>query len=242
MKFKSSIEKQIHCAVCSTSIEIKVYDNPDHPEFGQPTVKYKKTNTCSVLCQHEWQKSISWEQRIGKKRADEIRSERKMQLERYNPSTDPKIAAKIGSSLKAFLKNNSHTRTGENNPFYNKKHSEENIQHWKKSKAGKWSYNAEQKEKQAKNSPKKEKHHAWKGGISNGEYGLEFNKELKTIVKESYEYTCQLCQTKTTELDVHHIDYNKKNNSLTNLLPLCKKCHGKTNYNRDYWKQLLQKS
>jgi hypothetical protein len=37
------------------------------------------------------------------------------------------------------------------------------------------------------------------------------------------------------KLDVHHIDYDKKNGDPRNLVSLCKSCHIKTNYNREYW-------
>ena len=37
------------------------------------------------------------------------------------------------------------------------------------------------------------------------------------------------------KLDCHHIDYNKKNCSLNNLITLCRSCHMKTNTNRNYW-------
>lgn len=33
----------------------------------------------------------------------------------------------------------------------------------------------------------------------------------------------------------NHIDYNKKNCNPKNLITLCRKCHSKTNSNRDYW-------
>lgn len=34
---------------------------------------------------------------------------------------------------------------------------------------------------------------------------------------------------------VHHIDYNKLNCNPNNLITLCKSCHMKTNFNREYW-------
>ena len=36
---------------------------------------------------------------------------------------------------------------------------------------------------------------------------------------------------------VHHIDYDKKNNDVDNLVTLCTPCHTKTNFNRDEWKK-----
>ena len=50
-----------------------------------------------------------------------------------------------------------------------------------------------------------------------------FNKEITDIDEE-----------------IHHIDYNKKNNLFTNLVPLCKVCHGKTNYDRKTWQKIFE--
>ena len=82
-----------------------------------------------------------------------------------------------------------------------------------------------------------------KGGTGipyeNTEYGSEFDSSLKEKVRFRDNYKCQLCnkfQTKNSKkLSVHHIDYNKKNNNINNLIILCNKCHGKTNDNRNYW-------
>ena len=38
-----------------------------------------------------------------------------------------------------------------------------------------------------------------------------------------------------SNLYVHHIDYDKKNLDMNNLISLCNSCHTKTNYNREYW-------
>ena len=79
----------------------------------------------------------------------------------------------------------------------------------------------------------------WQNGISFEPYSPEFNKEKKQQVLERDNYTCQCpdCEYKTILLDIHHIDYDKKNNSLDNLITLCDKCHTKTNgkNNRNYW-------
>ena len=42
-------------------------------------------------------------------------------------------------------------------------------------------------------------------------------------------------------LPIHHIDYNKQNSSINNLITLCNSCHAKTNANRKQWKEKLQK-
>ena len=42
-------------------------------------------------------------------------------------------------------------------------------------------------------------------------------------------------------LCVHHIDYDKENLDFDNLISLCHSCHGKTNFNQNYWIQILKK-
>ena len=40
-------------------------------------------------------------------------------------------------------------------------------------------------------------------------------------------------------LVIHHIDYNKMNNDESNLITLCKVCHGKTNGHREIFMRLF---
>jgi len=81
----------------------------------------------------------------------------------------------------------------------------------------------------------------WRGGISNEPYPFNFNKELKKLIRQRDNYKCQLCGMPECEniqkLDIHHIDYDKKNLNPNNLISLCRSCHMKTNYNREYWKR-----
>jgi len=87
------------------------------------------------------------------------------------------------------------------------------------------------------------KHPRWKGGMSFELYTKEFNNELKYVIREYYGFTCQICgkseQILKEKLSIHHIDYVKKNNNPLNLIPLCRKCHMKTNEHRGYWKFLM---
>ncbi len=84
----------------------------------------------------------------------------------------------------------------------------------------------------------------WQGGISFEEYGAEFDNALKEQVRFRDNYKCQECGCSQLEngrqLDCHHIDYDKLNNILKNLIALCRKCHTKTNYNREYWIQYFK--
>ena len=82
----------------------------------------------------------------------------------------------------------------------------------------------------------------------NNEYPIEF-KNIKNDILKRDSYICQICGMTEEEhliiygssLEVHHIDYNKQNNKGNNLMSLCKQCHIRTNYNRDYWLSELKK-
>jgi len=86
----------------------------------------------------------------------------------------------------------------------------------------------ERGELKGENSP------AWKGGISFEPYSVDWTKTLRKSIRQRDKYICQICG-KEPAVHVHHIDYDKKNNNPDNLITLCRKCHGKTNHNRDYW-------
>jgi len=76
----------------------------------------------------------------------------------------------------------------------------------------------------------------WKGGHSYEPYSREF-KKLRYPVRIRDNFTCQICKEGENGRHhcVHHIDYNKDNNKLNNLVTLCLKCHLRTNYNREDW-------
>lgn len=88
------------------------------------------------------------------------------------------------------------------------------------------------------------KNHQWMGGISCQSYGWEFNDELKEEVRRRDNHRCQVCGTPQDEcdtaLDVHHIDYDKKNSDPVNLVVLCHGCHSRTNKNRPRWTAFFQ--
>ena len=86
-------------------------------------------------------------------------------------------------------------------------------------------------------------HWNWQGGKSIEPYTIDWNKTLKESIKERDKYTCQLCrkpQGEETHL-IHHINYDKKNCNPNNLITLCRNCHTKTNYKRDYWIKFFKK-
>lgn len=87
-----------------------------------------------------------------------------------------------------------------------------------------------------------EKNKNWRGGPT--KYSNEFTAMLREDIRDRDIHACQLCYKKESELDrkldVHHIDYNKKNCDPENLISLCGSCHVKTNNNREYWTPFFQ--
>ena len=82
-----------------------------------------------------------------------------------------------------------------------------------------------------------EKASGWKGGISFEQYTPKWINSLKEAIRKRDDYTCQMCNVLENgrKHSVHHIDYNKKNCEINNLITLCLRCHGKTNFNREDW-------
>lgn len=81
------------------------------------------------------------------------------------------------------------------------------------------------------------------GLAGTGRYSSDY-LNIREKVRQRDGNLCMLCgQTSIyRHLDVHHIDYDIKNNSLDNLLSLCKTCHGKmhgTLEQRAAWKEKL---
>ena len=76
-------------------------------------------------------------------------------------------------------------------------------------------------------------------------YCKKFNAAVKEKVRDEFSRTCFLCGAREgngPRLAVHHIDYNK--NTLCNgkrwgLVPLCNRCHVKTNTKKWYWFSVL---
>ena len=132
-----------------------------------------------------------------------------------NPSKRIEIRKKISKKLKG---RNAYWLIGNKNPNFGKSLSESVKRKLSESHKGLLS---------------REKHWNWKGGITNQNYGGKWTKELRTTIRKRDGFCCFIC--KKNGFSVHHIDYNKRNNEKDNLVTLCRKCHGKTNYNRIFW-------
>jgi 5-methylcytosine-specific restriction endonuclease McrA len=134
---------------------------------------------------------------------------------------------------------------GEKNPYFGKKHTKE----WRE---------AASKRNRGRISPMKGRHHTikarlknslsqkcklsgdknpqWTGGYSL-KYSIDWTRSLRISIRERDRYICQMCGEKQEEraFDIHHIDYDKKNCNPDNLITLCRRCHMRTNYNRNKW-------
>jgi 5-methylcytosine-specific restriction endonuclease McrA len=84
----------------------------------------------------------------------------------------------------------------------------------------------------------------WNGGSSFEPYPPAFNKQLKDRVRARDNFICQRCGVPELEcnqkLAIHHIDYDKKNCEIENLIALCNGCNRKVNYNRERWTEYFK--
>ena len=89
-----------------------------------------------------------------------------------------------------------------------------------------------------------ENHPQWKGGIACDPYcDIWVDKEYKESIKERDNYICQNedCWGTAKRLNIHHINYNKKDCSPKNLITLCNSCNSRANHNREEWQKYYEK-
>ena len=75
----------------------------------------------------------------------------------------------------------------------------------------------------------------WRGGIARAPYCYAWqDKEFKEYIKIRDSYTCQhdSCGT-NNDLVIHHVDYDKGNCTVENLITLCRGCNTRVNKNRE---------
>jgi len=89
-----------------------------------------------------------------------------------------------------------------------------------------------------------EKNGNWRGGIQYEPYNSDFNNKFKRSIRKRDNQICMLCWIHREKLKrslcVHHVNYDKLLSIKENCISLCDKCHGLTNYNRQYWIEFFQ--
>lgn len=78
---------------------------------------------------------------------------------------------------------------------------------------------------------------AWRGGVGVLPYGKEFTRKFKRLIRQRDQYTCQRCGITQADygrtLQIHHVNHDKMDNSLGNLVCACGKCNIWANYHRN---------
>jgi hypothetical protein len=223
-----------NCQLCQEQFQIKKTCKKDF-----------KRKFCSKKCSSVFngknnkgrKHTEEWKQNLREKNSGENNpfygkqhcSETKEKISKSNKSKGRKHTEEWKQNLR-------EKNSGENNPFYGKKHTDESRAKISQNHAD---HSGEKNPNYANGDKiKGEKNPGWLGGISYGEYGLEFNQELKKSIRKRDFFKCKIC--KKNGYDVHHIDYDKKNNLSENLITLCRSCHMKTNFNRESWKSFFK--
>ena len=152
----------------------------------------------------------------------------------------------------------SEARTGEKNPFFGKTHTADVRSKLSSVHRGKIIPD-EQRRKMSESLKGKKmgaENPAWKGGIKYLPYCSKFNETFKESIRDKFNRTCFLCPTteqeqldsmrsqgkKAFRLAVHHVNYNKDclcDDSICEFVPLCLKCHGKVDHNREHWEETI---
>jgi hypothetical protein len=81
----------------------------------------------------------------------------------------------------------------------------------------------------------------WNGFAHEQKYCRKFNDELKLKIRTQYNFECVVCDMTEDEsvsvykevLSIHHVDGDKEqgcNGHEINMIPLCKKCHGRSHH------------
>ena len=98
---------------------------------------------------------------------------------------------------------------------------------------------AEIRREQQRQNNSGENNFFWQGGKVMNYDWKKFNLKFKNKVRERDNQICMNCgihrEKLKKALDIHHIDYNEQNTIPQNCISLCRKCHGLTQLNKEYW-------
>ena len=126
-------------------------------------------------------------------------------------------------------KNGMYGMSGEKSPMYGRICDDKTKELMRKAKEGKYC---------GEDNP------MWKGGISFEPYCDKFTKTFKETVREKFGWLCFMCggEEHDEKLCVHHVSYDKEcmcNGKECEFFPVCRKCHSRTNHNRELWERLI---
>jgi hypothetical protein len=86
----------------------------------------------------------------------------------------------------------------------------------------------------------------WNGGISFLPYCPKFDEKFKEKIRNDFGRMCFVCGKteicNKRNLSVHHTTYDKDamcDDSKSDFVPLCSRCHTITNFNRRFWEKLF---
>jgi len=188
----------------------------------------------------ECNKRISW-------RSKKCRSCAVKYAHKHNKNMNP--VKLVGIKSRNIRKKLREQKIGEKNPMYNK--SPSNITRLKISKKLKRAYKEGRKNiwSKGKKIPLSTKIKSsckqrgisikdWDGFGKDEFYPFIFYKTRIQIVNRDNN-RCVICGKNPRKIHIHHINYNKQDNSNKNLISLCDSCHGKTNGRRKYWEWQL---
>jgi len=158
----------------------------------------------------------------------------------------------------------SESRKGESNPFYKGIVSEEHKQKMRELRIGKPLSDdikiklrnfhiglrpTEETKYKMRLSHLGERSSLWKGGKSFEPYCQKFNHELRERVRAFWGHRCGNPECNKTQdelgekLSVHHVHYDKQvccNDKPVMFIPLCRKCHNRTNNYRDFYMDVYE--
>lgn len=81
-----------------------------------------------------------------------------------------------------------------------------------------------------------DEHHAWTGESTGDKNGRKRARARVDAEK------CEFCGDDQARIDVHHIDGNTSNNSVENLVALCRKCHMREDGRLDAFRELAKRN
>ena len=171
--------------------------------------------------EHKQKISVAMKGRKGRKHTEEQR--RKMSKSHKGKPKSEAHRKKIGDVHRG-KKVSERSRERMSESAMGRKHSEETLR------------------KMSDGRRRGENHPNWLGEDHNRIYPEEFNQARKQILKrDGGKCLNPGCWGTSKRISVHHIDYDKDNNDLGNLITVCMSCNNRANKGREFWTAFYRK-